>query len=271
MNRKFARELAAAGLPAGSDSPLPPITDADADALPEPARRYLRFMNVIGRPRDWSFRTHVTGRFRTRPDQAWMPMQAWQYDSGIEIARVFHLRLRMFGVLPVLGRDTYLHGDGRMLIRPLDLFTAEDVTGPEIQLSELVTYLNDAVLFAPSFLFRPEVSWSSPSAGDADRFALALTHGGQAVTAQVSVDDRGAPTTFSTTDRFVQDPHRQGHPLTRAPWSTPVGGWQTVGGRMVPTSGKAIWHLPEGDFAYADMRFAATDIAFNVPPQGSSS
>ena len=263
MKRRFAREVAAAGLPTSSGL-RPPVTDADADALPAPARRYLRFMSVIGRPRDWSFRAHMTGRFRTRPDQAWMPMQAWQYDSGLEIARVFHLRLRMFGVLPVLGRDTYLHGDGRMLIRPLDLFTAQDVTGPEIQMSELVTYLNDAVLFAPSFLCRPEVVWS---ANGADSFGLALTHAGHSVTAQVFIDERGVPLTFSTTDRFLQDPHRADHPLVQARWSTPIGGWQVVDGRPVPLSGKAIWHLPEGDFAYADMRFAAKDVAFNVPPK----
>jgi hypothetical protein len=43
--------------------------DADLAPLPEPAQRYLRFMNVAGRPRDWSFRLTFAGCFRTRIEQ----------------------------------------------------------------------------------------------------------------------------------------------------------------------------------------------------------
>jgi hypothetical protein len=57
------------------------VTAADVDALPAPVARYLHFMGVTGRPRDWSFRAKVTGRFRMRPGQRFMPFEAWQYDT----------------------------------------------------------------------------------------------------------------------------------------------------------------------------------------------
>ncbi len=262
MREKFAREVAAAGLTTNT-APGPIVSETEISSLPAPAQRYLHFMGVVGRPRDWSFRAGMIGRFRTKPDQSWMPMKAWQYNDRLDVARIFHVRVRFFGLLPVLGRDTYLHGEGRMLIRPLDLFTVDDASGEEIEISELVTYLNDAILLAPSFLLGPETSWS---AADADSFDVTLTNRGHTVTGRVFIDDRGAPRDFSTTDRFVQDPHDPKHALTRARWTTPIDGWQMVDGRPIPTSGKAIWHLPEGDFTYAEMRFLGDSVAFDVPP-----
>lgn len=65
------------GLPPGL-APAEPVTAAGIASFPEPARRYLAFMGVLGRPRDWPLRADLSGRFRTMPGQAWMSMQAWQ-------------------------------------------------------------------------------------------------------------------------------------------------------------------------------------------------
>ena len=35
-----------------------------------------------------------------------------------------------------------------------------------------------------------------------------------------------------------------------------------------PTSGRAVWNLPSGPFAYAEIRFDPDAIEFNVPPTG---
>ena len=63
IRRKSLRELAPPGLPSGPaiDASTVPVTDADLAPLPEPVRRYLQFMDVVGRPRDWSFRLAFTG------------------------------------------------------------------------------------------------------------------------------------------------------------------------------------------------------------------
>jgi uncharacterized protein DUF6544 len=259
---RFTQEVGARHLTA-NDGDAAVVAETDIISLPAPVQRYMRFMGVVGRARDWSFRAHMSGTFRTSPEQKWAPMEAWQYDSRTELARLFYLKVRMFGFLPVLGRDTYLGGQGRMLIRPLDLFTVSDARGDKIDISELVTYLNDAILLAPSFLLGPETTWS---AAGPDAFDVAFTYAGHTVTAQVFLDDRGAPRDFSTSDRFVQDPFDPQHPFVRARWTTPIDGWQVIGGRPIPTSGRAIWHLPQGEFAYVGMRFAANDIVFNVAP-----
>jgi hypothetical protein len=264
MRKKFMRELVARNLPlrppAGFD--VAPVTETHLQTLPETVGRYLRFMGVVGRPRDWSFRLGLVGRFRRSPDEAWMKCEAWQYNTRLAPARIFYIQIRLFGILPVLGRDTYAAGRGRMLIRLFDLVTVADGRGEPYDIGELVTYLNDAILIAPSMLLIPEVRWSDV---DANSFDVALTDNGITVSAHVSVDERGAPVDFETSDRFYSDP-KDATKATRCRWRTPVEGWQRADSRLLPMGGKAVWRLPDVDFAYADFTFDPTTVAFNVGP-----
>jgi hypothetical protein len=261
MRRRFLREVAAAGLPAAL-GPVHVVTDADVAHLPEPARRYFHFMKVIGREQDWSFRLGFTGRFRTKPEKGWMRCETWQYNSRPAVARVFHIRIRFGGFLPVTGRDTYVQGRGRMLIKLLNLYTIEDGTGDEYDIGELATYLNDAVMIAPGMLLAPEIGWSAVDGGS---FDVSLTDHGRTVTARVTIDETGAPRNFSTTDRFCYDPANPECPV-QARWTTPIDGWESIGGRLLPTGAQAIWHLPQGPFPYADFCPVPETLVFNVPP-----
>jgi hypothetical protein len=257
VRRKLSREVAAAGL-VGTGAPGALVTEADLARLPQPARRYLRFMGVVGRRRDTSFRAHLRCRFKLRPDARWVDAEAWQYDSQPDVARFFFMKLPMAGFVPVHGRDVYAHGRGRMLVRVLDLFTVEDARGPELDVGELVTYLNDAVLLAPSMLLAPGVTWGAVDDGS---FDVSIADRGTTVSARVSIDGEGAVRDFSTTDRFFMGKER-----TR--WTTPCDGWQRVeGGRALPTGGRAIWHFPQGPFTYAELRIRPGDVEFNVPPR----
>jgi hypothetical protein len=262
MHERFLREAALAGLPSGP-GPESLITEADLAALPEVVQRYLRFMRVLDRPRDWSFRGQWSGRFRMSPTEVWLPCEALSYVSRLAVARIFHMSLRLRGFLPVLVRDTYLEGRGQMLGRVMDLVTVVDETGPELDLGELVTYLNDAILLAPSMLLGPEVKWT---AVDDASFDVALSDRGRTVLARVEVDADGAPLDFATTDRFVHDPTQPGAAMIRARWRTPVLGWQVTDGRPLPTRARALWELPAGPFAYADFHLDPQTAAFNVPP-----
>jgi len=258
LYRRFVDEVAAAGLPAGPGNAAP-VTDADVERLPEVVRRYLRFMGVVGRPRDWSFRAHFVGRFRLRPRLGWMPAEAWQYNSGLDVARVFVMRLRFAGVVPMIGRDTYLGGHGRMIGKLADRVTVADGQGDEFDIGELTTYLDDAVLLAPSMLLGPATTWTGI---DEHTFDVTLRDAGRAVTGRVFLDDRGAPRDFSTTDRFADLPGG----LVRAEWRTPVRSWERIGGRPLPGPFGAVWHLPDGPLPYVEGRLVPGSVAFNVAP-----
>lgn len=250
MRARFLREL-------GRDAPPPRdlgvVCKADLDGLPAAARRFLTYSGVLGRPRTRSVRAHATGAFRRAPGARWMPCEAWQYDACLGVRRVFHMRLRYLGFLPLLVRDTYEEGRGHMLGRLLDLVPVVDEDDDRVTTGELVTYLNDALLLAPSMLLSPEVEWVEV---DDASFDVSLTDRGRTVTGRAFVDPDGRLVDFSTEDRWVSLSKAGEAPRwTRARWSTPTRGVRTVHGRTVVAGGQAVWHLPEGDFAYADLTF----------------
>jgi hypothetical protein len=263
LERTFQRELVSLRLPARTE-PSAPIAADDLAALPESARRYFAFTGAIGRPHDWSFRVGFAGEFRMAPDKSWLPCEGFQFDSSLGITRVFHMRLSMGGLLPTMVRDTYVLGRARMLGKVFDLVPVVDETGPELDLSELVTYLNDALTFAPSMLLGPSTVWT---AVDDRSFDVAITDFGLTAKGRVSLDERGAMVDFSTEDRYVADPWTKGHPFVRGRWNTPIDGWTVCDGRPFPTGGRAVWHLPGGVFEYARFHFVEGTLAYDVAPR----
>jgi hypothetical protein len=261
LRARFLREVGKAHLPEAPHA-FERIEAQTIASLPEPAQRYARFMGVVGKPRDFSFRAHWTGGFRLRPDEDFLPCEAWQYNTRLSIARIFHMRLRAAGIIPMIGRDTYVHGHGRLLVRAFDAIRVVDESGFKFDIGELVTYLNDAILFAPSMLLGPETTWTPV---DASSFDVTLRDRDHSVTGRVYVDEHGAVTDFSTTDRFTTDPAKPKDGMVRMRWSTPIREWTTMSGRRVPAGGEAVWHLPNGDdFAYIALRLAQID--HNIEP-----
>jgi hypothetical protein len=51
MQTRFSLEVAAAGLPSAPPT-IAVVDEGDLEGLPAAARDYLRFMKVVGRPRD---------------------------------------------------------------------------------------------------------------------------------------------------------------------------------------------------------------------------
>jgi hypothetical protein len=132
-----------------------------------------------------------------------------------------------------------------------------DGSGPELDVGELTTWLDDAVLLAPGMLLHPRTSWTA--VGE-DRFRVSVTDAGLTVSGEVFLDDDGLPRDFRTEDRWADLPGG----LVRTPWSTPVHGWTVADGRRRLAEASAVWHLPDGDLTYGEMRLVTLDL--HLPP-----
>ncbi|MEU7813448.1 DUF6544 family protein [Pseudonocardia sp. NPDC049154] len=245
--RRLDRAVRALALP-WDPAERPAVTAADLAGLPEPAQRYLRAMGVPGRPRPRSFRVRLRARFRVRRTGGRLPCVAWQYNLADPVARVFVMRLRVAGVVPMLGMDTYVGGHGRMRGTLLGLVPVADGRGPEFDLGELATWVDDACLLAPAMLLTPAATWSPV---DDSSFDVTVVDSGLTVTVRLTVDQLGRLVDVSTTDRYLALPSGP----VRARWTTPVDGWECVAGHLLPTRARAVWHLDDGDFCYVDGRF----------------
>ena len=258
LRRRLRRAVDAAQLPDGPGDPTP-VTDDDLAPLPEPARRWMRAAGVLGQPRTWSFRVQFRGEFRLRPDKPWMRCEAWQYTSAIAPARIYVMRIDMNPVLPMFGSDTYLRGRGRMHGKALGLVTVADGAGPEFDIGELSTYLNDAVMLAPSTLLVPAVEWAPV---DDRSFDVVMRDHGLTSTARVWLDADDRVVDFRTEDRYADLPGG----VVRALWSTPLAPWSDATGRTFPTGGRAVWHLDDGELEYAHGAFVPETLVRDIPP-----
>ena len=256
--RAFARRVAAAGLPGASTSTAS-VTEADLVGLPPAAARYLRAMGVVGRPRD----VVVAGALR-RP----VPPRA---RPAVDAHGRLAVQLRGRGgppvpdavdgcwVVPMWGWDTYRAGRRPDARQGAGLVTVADGSGPEFDTSELVTWLDDAVLLAPGDAARRRgPSWEAGGGRRLPR-CRSPTPGAPCTRRCSSTTRTGRGTSVPRTAGPTCPAGSPGRPGAR-PWT----GWTVVDGRPRITGAAAVWHLPEGDFRYGEMTLV--DLALDVPP-----
>jgi hypothetical protein len=235
--------------PAG---PGPVVTAADVASLPPPVRSWLEGAGVIGRPRVRTVELDQAGEMRTAADGPWMPVSARQWFTVEQPGFVWTARLTMKGV-PVVGRDSYLGGRGRMLISGTGLFALVDGRGAEIDQGTLLRYLAEIIWF-PSAALAPYLRWDPI---DAHRARVTMNHGGVTASAVYTFDARGRVQEMSA-QRYLG---AGGKTPTLERWSGRVSAWGAPSGVVIPTEGVVSWKLASGDFDY--FRWRITRVVYD--------
>lgn len=230
----------------------PVLQAEDVAALPAPVRRWLHASGAVGRPRARTVRLVQRGGMRTAPDQAYMPVQARQHFTVDEPGFVWTVDVTMMRVVPVVGRDVFAAGRGRMLIKAGGLVTVADGTGPTFDQGTALRFLGEIVWF-PSAAVSPAITWTPVD----DRHAQAtITTGGVTASAVFAFDERDRVVGM-TADRYYG-----GKTLER--WTIPITAWRTVRGVEIPVRGGAVWNLAAGDFDY--FQWEIVDVEVNPEP-----
>jgi hypothetical protein len=235
------------------------VTEGDLATLPSPLQTYLRRTGAVGRPRVHDLRARWHGQMRNGKDAPWMDVRAEQYEFFDEPTRLFTMHASRHGV-GFQALHVYERGVATMQVRVASVFTVVDGRGPEMNRSETVTLFNDMCLLAPGSLIGAPVAWRTV---DDQRIAGTFTNAGNTVSAELRFDADGDLVDFLSHDR---DQSADGVTFRNLPWSTPVRDYRDFGGVRVASHGEAVWHEPEGDFAYA--RFDLDDLQLDLKRGG---
>jgi hypothetical protein len=189
MSRWFQRHLNELDLPSGPGD-QDPATEADIARLPEPARRLSDFHASGRSTAGLVISCPIDGRFRQRPGQGWMRCDARQYNSNVvdHPGPAYAAGLCWRGACQCSALTPTLAGTGQMRGKILNLIPVLNGSGREYDIGELVTYLNDACIVAPSMLLTPAATWT---AVDDRAFDVTLVDRGNTTTARIFVDDIG--------------------------------------------------------------------------------
>jgi hypothetical protein len=230
------------------------VEPRDLEKLPPSVRRWLEVSGTVGHARAVTVRLKQRGELRTAPDKPWMPVAAEQVFSVDPPGFVWTVNARMMGVLPIAGRDHYVAGQGRMLIKVASLFPVADGTGPEIDQGAMLRYLGEIVWF-PSAALSDAISWEPIDARSA---RATMRFAGRSVSAVFAFDDQGRFASL-TGQRYMG----AGPDARLETWFIPATAWRKFCGVQVPVRGNAIWKLASGDFDY--YRWEILDVQINPP------
>ena len=260
-NRKY-KKLVEDGLGNESKEKIEIITSEDLDELPEPVRRYLDYVGVMGTEKVRNFRVVLDGEMKMDRDSKFTSHKAKQtsfIDQGI---RLFYMNLYMNG-LKISGLHHFDNDDARMKIKVLDLFTVVDEQGENMKRAETVTFFNDMVILAPQTLISNQILWEEV---DESSLKATFTHNGITIHATLYFDEDGRLVNFVSEDRLAL---KNDGTTDSVPWSTPISEYQEVNGLRLPKYGEAVWHFDDGDFTY--IKLNVRNIEYNMDGFGARS
>ena len=241
------------------------VTEREVARLPEPLATYVRRAGAVGRPKVTSFRATVHGRIRGGPDKAWMSFTGQQVNTlGPDPSRLFFMDATMLG-LPVDILHTFSGGAATMRGRLCSLVPLLEASGADMTRAETVTVFNDLCIMAPAALPDASVTWNAVDS-HAVRGTFGLGH--QEVSAVLLFNEDGDLVDFVSEDRLRAS--ADGESFTRLGWSTPVGHYAAFEGRLVATTGQAIWDAPDPEGRFAYLEFHIDDIHYDVGRQAPS-
>ena len=219
------------------------ITQEDIDSLPEPVRRYFEWSLVVGKKRIGSFSVIIEGRIRNGANEEWMPLVMRQYNRIDRIARIVYIES---APKMMQGIDSYTEGTGRMHIKVANLITVADSKGSEMDVSALVTFMNDLILCPVAYLSLP-VRWKEIDKNTAE---MEFTNNNHTIRAVLTIDDKGQLLDWQSDDRYADVKGKN----ARDHWSTPIEGTQELAGLRIPSKGKGMHDYDGTPYAYVELQ-----------------
>lgn len=227
------------------------LTESDIQHLPDPVQKYLRYAGVLNKPKVKNIKVVFDGEMREK-GKDWFKFRSVQYNFFDDPTRLFFMKAKMFGIT-VPGYHRYQAETASMDIRLFGLLSIVKVKGNELNKAETVTLFNDMCILAPATLIDKRIQWEEIDSLSAK---AKFSNGSNVISAILYFNELGQLVNFISDDRYaVSD-------MKSYPFSTPMKDYKLYSGIQVPSFGEAVWHYPEGEFAYG--KFTLSSIEYNL-------
>jgi hypothetical protein len=226
------------------------LKETDIQFLPLPVQKYLRYCNVLNKPKVKNIRVVFDGEMRDK-GKDFFKFTSVQYNFFDEPTRLFFMKGKMYGTI-VPGYHRYQNATASMQIKLLGLFNVVNIKGIVMNKAETVTVFNDMCLMAPASLIDKRIEWTSIDSLSA---RATFTNGLNKITATLYFNEQGQLINFISDDRYAID-------MKQYRFSTPIKDYMQMNGRNIWKYGEAVWHYPDGEFVYG--KFTLKSIEYNV-------
>ena len=219
--------------------------------LPMPVQRWIRQSGVLGKEQIHTVRLRQQGQIRNdRNNEKWVSMSAVQYFNVDDPAFIWSVKMDLMPGLPVLGRDYFKSGMGRMKVVIPGIKTISDESGQKIDEGTLQRFLAEISWF-PSAALNSYITWAP-----IDDYSAKATM-------------KYGPTTGSAVFHFTDagdirkieaERYMGGGPNgTKELWQIESDTYGVFNGVRIPISSVATWKLKDGDFTWLKLNITAID------------
>ena len=238
-------------LPKTNNTQTDLLTESDIQIFPFPVQKYMRYCNVVNKPKVKNIRVVFDGEMRDK-GKGWFAFRSVQYNFFDEPTRLFFMKAKMFGIT-MPGYHSYQNASATMQVKLFGLFNVVNVKGTEMNKAETVTVFNDMCLMEPATLIDKRIEWVPVDSLSAKAI---FTDGTNKITATLYFNEQGQLVNFMSDDRYAIGDMKQYR------FSTPVKEYTQINERNVLKYGEAVWHYPDGEFVYG--KFNLESIEYNV-------
>lgn len=245
LNRRaFARDAAAAVV-ASRPQPAAPIAEQDLAPLPPPVADHLRAAGVVGKRRASVARIRHGGLFLASREMGWKPIRGEYLLTADPPAFLWYGRIRAAPLVPVVARDGFALGRGRMVVKAFGAIPIADVRGSAMDQAGFDRLLAELTLVPTALLPGPHLRWEPVDARSA-RATLALGE------LRASLLFRRDPATGETTLEMERG-HQEGDRIVRRPFRARAFGEPLeAAGFTLRRRIEGTWLLPDGELRYVD-------------------
>jgi hypothetical protein len=232
--------------------PAVPVTDKDLEGLPEPVKNWMKAAGVLGKNRVTGAHLKHAGQFRPSPDGGWSNITGEYFLTTGKPSFAWFGSMNYLPLVPVVARDSYFDGKGRMLIKLLGTFTMLDATGSEIDVSAQGRLLAEFVMLPHALLPGPGITWEPLTATSAK---VTLDDGGMKARAVFHFGKDALP------ERAVVERYYSAKGgSVKATFLGTCLDYKDFQGFRIPSRMEGTWDLPEGPYKYVD--FLITEASF---------
>lgn len=227
------------------------ILERDIKHLPEPVQHWLTRSGVIGNGIISSVRLQQKGSMRTKPDGKWMPFDAQQYFDVTNASFVWTTQVQAMPVIPMMGCDKLINGEGAMLIKVGGLLpVVNERENDKINSGAMIRYLSEMCWF-PTAALKDYIHWEPIDETSAKAI---FTYANQSVSGVFTFTSEGDIKTFKAL-RY-KDTSDNAKPEN---WCVEMLSCASFNGIRIPNNSKVTWQLEGGDFHWLTAEITALD------------
>lgn len=230
------------------------ITNENVQHLPDIVQKWMQQSGVLGKEKIVSAWLKQKGEMKTKPSGKWMPFEAEQHFDITNPGFVWSTEVDYLPMTKMVGMDTYLNGEGDMLIKLAGFIpVVEEGKNEKINQAAMLRYMAEMVWF-PSAALNEYMTWETID--DATAKAI-FTKNQNSVSGLYKFSPEGNFESFEAQRYYGAE-----NDATLETWHVQSKSFKEFSGIRVPNKCQVIWKLKEGDFNW--LNFEITDLKYNV-------